>query len=142
MSRTIVDPRTAAPVLLLALSGCAGVAPTSTGQDAPPEGRWELVGSNFVESGRIPGVPRATLDIAGGRLAAYSGCNRGSGLVRAVDGRLAVEHLQMAHRRCPEPVGSFDARYFKLLTATPVYHVEGRTLRLVAGDYNARFRKR
>ena len=48
----------------------------------------------------------------------------------------------MAHRRCPEPVGSFDVRYFKLLTSTPVYHVEGGTLRLVAGDYNAHFKKR
>jgi heat shock protein HslJ len=128
-------------MLALLLAACIAPAPTPD-DEPPPEGQWELVTSNFIESGRLPGVPRPTLDIAGGRLAAYSGCNRGNGSVRAVHGRLAVDGLHIVHRPCPEPVGSYDARYFGLLRDTPVYHVHGDTLRLVAGDYNAYFKKR
>ena len=128
---------------MLALLLAACMAPAPTPDDEPlPEGQWELVTSNFIESGRLPGMPRPTLDIAGGRLAAYSGCNRGNGSVRAVHGRLAVDGLQIVRRPCPEPVRSYDARYFGLLRDTPVYQRHGDTLRLVAGDYNASFKKR
>ena len=127
------------PTVLLA--ACASVAPGD--DDEPlPVGEWELVTSNFIESGRLPGVPRATLAIADGRLSAFSGCNRGSAVVRAVRGRLAVEPFDIARRACSEPVGTFDERYFALLRDTPVYQVDDGRLRLVAGDYNARFKKR
>jgi heat shock protein HslJ len=75
-------------------------------------------------------------------VSAYSGCNRGSGEVHASEGRLAIAALAVTRRECPEPVGSFDARFFRLLKDRPVYHVHGDTLLLVAGDENARFRKR
>lgn len=122
-------------------AACAAVTPPSA-EEPLPTGQWELVTTNFVESGRIPGIPRATLDITQSRVAAYSGCNRGNASVQAVNGRLVVARFDMVRRSCPEPVGSFDARYFSLLRDTPVYHVEGDRLRLVAGDYNAHFRKR
>jgi len=133
--------RLACSGILALLAACATTAPAP--DDEPlPEGQWELLTSNFIESGRIPGVPRATLDIASGRLSAYSGCNRGTASVRAVHGRLAVDALEIVRRPCPEPVGTYDARYFGLLRETPVYQLQGDTLRLVAGDYNAYFKKR
>jgi heat shock protein HslJ len=124
-----------------ALAGCASVVPPPQSESLP-EGAWELVTSNFVESGRLPGLPRPTLEIGAGRIAAYSGCNRGSGTVRSAAGRLAVDRLEIARRDCPEPVGRFDTRYFALLRGSPVYHLNGKMLHLIAGDYNAQFRRR
>lgn len=123
------------------LAGCASLDTASLSEPLP-EGRWELVTSNFVESGRLPGLARATLEVKDGRLAAYSGCNRGEGAVTSDAGRLSIAALDVTRRDCPEPIGSFDARYFRLLKDAPVYHVEGGTLLLIAGDHNARFRKR
>lgn len=127
--------------LLAALAaGCATVEPPR--EEALPIGAWELVTSSFVESGRLPGMQRPTLDVTNERMSAYSGCNRGSGEVHFREGRLAVAALAVTRRACPEPIGSFDARFFRLLKDGPVYHVSGDTLLLVGGDENARFRRR
>lgn len=123
------------------LASCASLD-TASVPEPLPEGGWELVTSNFVESGRLPGLARATLELKDGRLAAYSGCNRGLGAVTSQAGRLAVSAFDVTRRDCPEPIGSFDARYFRLLKDAPVYRVDGDTLLLIAGDYNAQFRKR
>jgi heat shock protein HslJ len=128
-------------VLLAALAaGCATLEPPQ--EEALPVGAWELVTSSFVESGRLPGMPRPTLEVTDGRLSAYSGCNRGSGAVHVSEGRLAIDALEVTRRECPEPIGSFDARFFRLLKDRPVYQVSRGALLLVAGDENARFRRR
>jgi len=130
-----------AAVLSGVLAACASLD-TAHVSEPLPEGRWELLTTNFIESGRMPGLARATLELKDGRLAAYSGCNRALGTVTGIDGRLSVANLESSRRDCPEPIGSFDARYFTLLKERPVYRVEGDTLLLIAGDYYARFRKR
>lgn len=112
--------------------------------DAPiplPQGQWELTTSSFINIGRMPGLPRPTLQISDGRLAAYSGCNTGTAMVSAVDGRLAVDKLVSTRRACLEPVGAFEGRYFKLLQGQPYFRIEGETLILAAGDDSARFRR-
>jgi heat shock protein HslJ len=49
--------------------------------------------------------------------------------------------MAATRRACPEPLGSFETRFFKLLGARPVFLVDGDTLTLVAGSENARLRR-
>lgn len=106
-----------------------------------PDGEWELATSSFVESGRLPGVPRAKLAIRDGRLSAFSGCNSATGAVRDNAGRLDTIDLVATQRACPEPLGLFDSRFFRLLRAQPVYRVEGDVLTIAANEHSARFRR-
>jgi heat shock protein HslJ len=106
-----------------------------------PDGSWELVTSTFIGAGRIPGVPRATLAFKDGQLSAFSGCNRASAAARLVDDWLEVEAMAATRRGCPEPLGTFETRYFKLLAARPVFRVDGDILTLVSGKQNARLRR-
>ena len=108
---------------------------------AVPDGNWELVTSTFIGAGRIPGVPRATLAFKDGRMSAFSGCNRASAAARLVDDWLEVQEMASTRRACPEPLGSFESRFFKLLGARPVFLVDGDTLTLVSGSQNARLRR-
>jgi len=134
-------------VLLGALiQGCVtppepGPPPREPIVSAVPDGNWELVNSTFIGTGRIPGVPRATLAFRGGRLSAFSGCNRASAAARLVDDWLEVGAIATTRRGCPEPLGSFESRFFKLLGARPVFLVDGDTLTLVSGGDNARLRR-
>ena len=106
-----------------------------------PDGNWELVTSTFIGAGRIPGVPRATLAFKDGRMAAFSGCNRANAAARLADDWLEVEAMATTRRSCPEPLGSFEGRFFKLLSARPVFLIDGDSLTLVAGSQNARLRR-
>jgi len=106
-----------------------------------PDGVWELVTSTFIGAGRIPGVARATLAFKEGRMSAFSGCNRANAEARLVDDWLEVQAMATTRRGCPEPLGSFEGRFFKLLGARPVFLVDGDTLTLVAGNQNARLRR-
>jgi len=134
-------------VLLGALiQGCVtlpepGPPPREPIVSAVPDGNWELVTSTFIGAGRIPGVPRATLAFRSGTMSAFSGCNRASAAARLVDDWLEVGAIATTRRGCPEPLGSFDSRFFKLLGARPVFLVDGDTLTLVSGGDNARLRR-
>jgi heat shock protein HslJ len=108
---------------------------------AVPDGNWELVTSTFIGTGRIPGVARATLTFQDGRMSAFSGCNRASAAARLVDDWLEVQEMASTRQACPEPLGSFETRFFKLLGARPVFLVDGDTLTLVSGSQNARLRR-
>jgi len=108
---------------------------------AVPDGNWELVTSTFIGAGRIPGVARATLAFEDGRMSAFSGCNSASAAARLVDDWLEVEAMATTRRACPEPLSSFENRFFKLLGARPVFRVDGDALTLVAGSQNARLRR-
>ncbi len=106
-----------------------------------PEGRWELQASSFIDIGRIPGIPRATLQIRDGRLSVFSGCNTGTGSATADDGRMVVSALATTRRACPEPLGGFEGRLFKLLRSKPYFRVESYVLTLSADEQSARFRR-
>jgi heat shock protein HslJ len=106
-----------------------------------PEGQWEMTTSSFIDIGRIPGIPRATLLLRDGRISAFGGCNTGAGAVSSVDGRMVATPLAVTRRACMEPVGSFEGRYFKLLQGKPYFRTEGDALILSAGDDSARFRR-
>ncbi len=106
-----------------------------------PDGRWEMTTSSFVDGGRMPGLPRATLQIGNGRISVFSGCNTGNSSVDSVDGRMVASPLAATRRACPEPLGAFEGRYFKLLGSKPYFRVEGNQLILSAGDDSARFRR-
>lgn len=106
-----------------------------------PQGQWEMTTSSFIDIGRMPGIPRATLLIRDGRLSAFSGCNTGNGAVSSVDGRMVVAAMASTRRACMEPVGSFEGRYFKLLQGKPYFRIEGDALILAAGDDSARFHR-
>lgn len=127
------------------IQGCvtppAAPPPREPVVSAVPDGDWELVNSTFIGTGRIPGVPRATLAFKDGRVEAFSGCNRASAAARLVDDWLEVEAMAATRRGCPEPLASFETRFFKLLGARPVFLVDGDTLTLVAGNQNARLRR-
>lgn len=132
-----------AALLCAFIQGCA-TAPTPEAALPPiplPDGSWEIVTATFAQTGRVPGAPRATLAFKDGRISAHSGCNTANAAVRGVDGRLEVKQLAATRRACPEPLGWFESRFFGLLKAGPLYHVEGDVLMLVAGDNNARFRR-
>lgn len=119
---------------------CASCA-TVDMQPPLPEGLWEMTASSLVDMGHMPGIARATLQIRGGRLSAFSGCNTGAGAVSAVDGKMVVAAMASTRRACLNPAGDFENRYFKLLQAQPSFRTEGDTLTLVAGDDTARFRR-
>jgi heat shock protein HslJ len=106
-----------------------------------PDGNWELVTSTFIGAGRIPGVARATLAFKDGRMSAFSGCNSATAPARLVDDWLEVQAMATTRRACPEPLGTFENRFFKLLAARPVFLVEGDVLTLVSGSQNARLRR-
>ena len=128
------------------IAGCVSPPPEAVPPREPvvspvPDGNWELVTSTFIGTGRIPGVPRATLEFKDGQMSAFSGCNRASGAARLVDDWLEVGAMAATRRGCPEPLGSFESRYFKLLGGRPVFLVDGDTLTLVGGNQNARLRR-
>ena len=138
--------------VLSALGACAAPPPSPeelppTAADAPrpaqsiADGRWELIGSSFITGGRLPGERRPTLEFKGGRLAAFSGCNRATGNAVEADGRMAVGRLATTRMACPEPLASFEQRFFMLIEAEPELRIEGEELVLVAGRENARFQR-
>jgi len=138
--------RWAAASFCALVAGCVTPPPPAAPPREPvvspvPDGDWELVASTFIGAGRIPGVPRATLAFRDGTMAAFSGCNRASASARLVDDWLEVGAMAQTRRGCPEPLGSFESRYFKLLAGRPVFLVDGDTLTLVAGSQNARLRR-
>ena len=149
LERHSVGPAIAGWALVVALGGCTAV-PTAETPTAPPvrkvpvssaDGKWELLTSSFIGAGRIPGVARATLAFEDGRVAAFSGCNQAQGAAFHVEGRLEVGALSATRRACPEPLASFETRFFKLLQSNPVYRVEDETLTLLDGQHSARFRR-
>jgi heat shock protein HslJ len=105
------------------------------------DGNWELIASTFVGAGRIPGVPRATLSFTDGRIAAFSGCNSANAAAYHVEGRLEVAALMTTRRGCPEPLSTFEARFFKMLRSQPVYRADGDSLTLLDGTHSAKFRR-
>src|SRR3970040_1711915 len=117
--------RWSAALLCALVQGCVTAPPpeTAPARDpvvaAVPDGVWELVTSTFIGAGRIPGVPRATLAFKDGRMSAFSGCNSANAAERLVDDGLEVQAMVRARRGGPEPLGSFESRYFKLLGARP-----------------------
>lgn len=121
----------------LLLASCATVEPPIP----LPEGEWEMTGSSFNDSGRLPGLPRATLQIRDGRLSAHSGCNNASGTVKSVDGKMMASGLATTRRACPEPAGAFEGKYFRLLGGQPYFRIENDLLILATGDDMARFRR-
>jgi heat shock protein HslJ len=126
-----------AVIMAVLLASCATV-------DRPiplPEGQWEMTTSSFNDSGRLPGLPRATLQIRDGRLSAQSGCNTANATVTSVDGRMVVSPLATTRRACPEPAGAFEGRYFKLLRGQPYFRIEAEQLIIAGGDDSARFRR-
>jgi heat shock protein HslJ len=138
------------PLSAVLIAGCTVPSTREARQETAPaqkvpisasDGSWELVTSSFVGSGRIPGVPRATLSFQDGRLSAFSGCNRANAAAYHVEGRLEVGALAATRRGCPEPLSTFEARFFKLLRSQPVYRLDGDTLTLLDGEHSARFRR-
>jgi heat shock protein HslJ len=135
------------------LAGCAAPEPPPTVElppttvDAPRtlqtigDGRWELIGSSFYAGGRLPGARRPTLEFKAGRLAAFSGCNRATGNAIEADGRMAVGRLATTRMACPEPLASFEQRFFRLIESEPLLRMEGPVLVLIAGDESARFQR-
>lgn len=120
------------------LASCAGI------DERPvplPEGRWEMIDSSFNDSGRMPGIQRATLQIRDGRLSAFSGCNTGNAAVSSVSGKMVVPAMASTRRACPEPMGAFEGRYFKLLGSQPYFRLDADMLVIAAGDDSARFRR-
>jgi heat shock protein HslJ len=139
-----------AALALAAMQGCSTApAPVEAPRQAAPvpmpvtvpDGSWELITSTFVGAGRIPGVPRATLAFRDGRVSAFGGCNSANAGARNTAGRLEVLALSTTRRSCPEPLGAFETRFFKLLQAQPVFRIDSDTLTLAAGDHSARFRR-
>lgn len=150
------DGRCVVPALVVAAAGlasCAAPAPPPdvelppTTVDAPrkvqtiADGRWELIASSFFAGGRLPGARRPTLEFKAGRLAAFSGCNHATGNAIEADGRMAVGRLATTRIACPEPLASFEQRFFRLIESEPLLRMEGPLLVLVAGDENARFQR-
>ena len=132
-----------AAVLLIAavIKGCA-VAPEPKPDPIPlPQGSWELVSASFAERGRIPGVARATIAFDNGRVSAFSGCNTAAGAMAGGDGQFEVKEMAVTRRGCPEPLAWFESRFFRMLRATPSYHVDGDMLVLTLGNDVARFRR-
>lgn len=131
------------------VAGCSvppsGEAPPESAPQKVPvsaaDGSWELVTSSFVGAGRIPGVPRATLLFTDGGISAFSGCNRAQGAAYHAEGRLEVAALTTTRRGCPEPLSTFEARFFKMLRSQPVYRADGDALTLLDGEHSAKFRR-
>ncbi len=146
MRRRCVSRLGLAALVVALVPGCV-MLPAEEGAPPPPkpapiaDGAWELVTSTFVGAGRIPGVPRATLAFKDGRLAAFGGCNSANTSGHTLEGRLEVQPLATSRRACPEPLSTFEARYFKLLQAQPSLYIEGDTLILSGAEHNARFRR-
>ena len=126
----------AIPAILM-IASCATV-------DKPiplPTGQWEMTTSSFIDIGRMPGLPRATLRFDDGRVSAFGGCNTANAEVRSVDGRMQVGLLATTRRACPEPAGGFESRLFKLLRDQPYFRIDDGMLILAAGEHSARFRR-
>lgn len=107
-----------------------------------PQGRWELLSANFTpDIGCIPGVPLVPLEIRGKRLAAFSGCNRGTSGINSVDGRMVITELAATRCACMEPLGGFEERLLKMLRDKPYFRTEADVLTLAAGDISSRLRR-
>jgi heat shock protein HslJ len=129
--------RICAAFTVLVIASCATV-------DKPiplPTGHWEMTSSSFIDIGRMPGLPRATLKFDDGRVSAFGGCNTANAEVRSVDGRMQVGMLATTRRACPEPAGAFESRLFKLLRDQPYFRIDDGLLILAAGEHSARFRR-
>lgn len=123
---------TIAALSAMLVAGCAGIDKSAV----LPEGAWEMGAASFDGGGHNP----ATLQIHNGRLSAHSGCNTATGAVSAADGRLLAAALATTRRGCPEPLGSFETRYFRLLAAKPAFRIDNGLLSLEAGGDRAQFR--
>ncbi len=115
------------------LAACATPAPHS----APTtESRWNMTHASFGTPG---GGVTPTLEFRGGRIYAHSGCNRASGNYQDRGSRLAIDALMSTRMACHDALNQFEIRYYKLLSANPVYRIDSDTLTVTAGGESARF---
>ena len=129
-----------AALLVALVHGCT-MPPVARDPIPLPQGSWELVSATFAERGRVPGAARATVAFENGRLSAFGGCNTATGELGGGDGQFEVKEMAVTRRACPERVAWFESRFFKVLRATPSYHVDGELLVLTLGNDVARFRR-
>jgi heat shock protein HslJ len=114
--------------------GCA----TSTPESASPriaDSRWIMTDAAF----EIPAGVTPTLELRAGRVLAHSGCNRGSGAYRDAGARLAIDALMSTKMACRDALNEFEINYYRLLSASPAYRIDGDMLTLSAGSDRARF---
>jgi putative lipoprotein len=130
-----------AALLVAGMFACVGPEALKRDPIPLPQGRWELVSATFAERGRVPGAARATVAFENGRLSAFGGCNTATGELGGGDGQFEVKEIALTRRACPEPVAWFESRFFKVLRASPSYHVDGELLVLTLGSDVARFRR-
>ena len=123
---------------LLAAALFAGCATPSTPEPASPriaDSRWIMTDATF----EMPGGITPTLELRAGRVLAHSGCNRGSGAYRDAGATLAIDALMSTKMACRDALNQFEINYYRLLSASPAYRIDGDTLTLTAGSDRARF---
>jgi heat shock protein HslJ len=122
--------------LLILLAACASPAPEST----PPritDGRWTMTDASFA----MPGGVTPALEFRAGRVLAHSGCNRASGAYRDPGDKLVIDALMSTKMACGDALNQFEINYYRLLSASPAYRIDGGTLTLTTASDRARFKR-
>ncbi|MGW0158327.1 META domain-containing protein [Mycobacterium sp. NPDC003323] len=112
-------------LVALALVGCSG---TAGAEEPSPEGRTFV--SVGVTGDQIPGGGPLTLEFVDGRVSAFAGCNRGSGMADLAGGQLSTGDLATTMMACPPPFDAADAWMTRLLQSRPAWTLAGDDLTL------------
>jgi putative lipoprotein len=95
--------------LLLALMGCAAADPPGPLPEGLTGTRWI---ARTVAGRTVPEAVAVSLEFPEpGRVAGRSGCNRYSGPIGVIDGRLVIGPLAMTRMACPPPQSEFETLF-------------------------------
>src|SRR5688572_22091893 len=121
---------------LIAAALLMACATPGTDSTSIKDSRWNMTRASFGMPG---GGVTPTLEFRGGRVFAHSGCNRASGTYQDRNGTIAIDALMSTKMGCRDTLNQFEIRYYKLLSANPVYRIDADTLTVAADGDSAGF---
>jgi heat shock protein HslJ len=100
--------------------------------------RWSLTASTLTAP--VPDeTNRVTLEFADGRVAAFSGCNRGGAQYSIEQGTLVIGPMAATKMACMGPGAQFEDEFFAFLASRPKLSADEQTLMLTGPKGELRF---
>lgn len=115
-------------VTLVALAGCAALAPDANG---PPEGEWRLTGG--VHDGDplpLPAGAPITLTVADGQASGRAACNTYSGSLTIDGNQMSIDAMSLTEMGCDPAVMEAEGRYIAALSEIAGWQRTGDVLTL------------
>lgn len=115
--------------------------PQASGTAVMPQierSRWSLISSTLAAQAPEE-ANRVTMEFDDGRVAVYSGCNRGNAQYSIEQGALIIGPMAATKMACMGPQAQFEDEFFALLASRPRLSTDAQTLMLAGPRGELRF---